>query len=101
MKINEDPRLPIPGTPHFEKSLYQRLYSLFRGIAMQVNGMASGSVSFIDSAATAPPTTGKHYQGDVIRNSAPVVVGGYIVTGWICVESGEPGIWKEMRCQTV
>ncbi|TEA78640.1 hypothetical protein [Allopusillimonas ginsengisoli] len=99
MKISADPRLPIDGG--ISPSLNVRLYELFRSIAASVNGLAEGRIMAVYNAATEPPTTGEHYQGDFIRNREPVDAGGYIVTGWICVESGSPGTWKECRCATV
>jgi hypothetical protein len=41
--------------------------------------------------ASAIPTSGAYLQGDILYNSAPTS-GGY--TGWICVTSGSPGVWK-------
>lgn len=37
------------------------------------------------------PVSGSHGKGDIVYNTNPVV-GGFV--GWICVESGMPGIWK-------
>lgn len=37
------------------------------------------------------PTSGSHGKGDITYNTEPVV-GGY--AGWICIESGAPGVWK-------
>lgn len=41
--------------------------------------------------ANAIPTTGYHYRGEIILNSAPSSNG---KIGWVCVISGEPGTWK-------
>lgn len=38
MRLSDDPRLPIRGGIDYDKTLYQRLYELFRGIAQAVNG---------------------------------------------------------------
>lgn len=99
MKLSTDPRLPQEsGIP---QRLNVRLYDLFRAIAQAVNGLAEGRIVATYNAATAAPTTGEHYQGDYVRNSEPVDAGGYIVMGWVCVDSGTPGTWKECRCATV
>nr|WP_246211688.1 glycoside hydrolase family 55 protein [Phytoactinopolyspora alkaliphila] len=42
-------------------------------------------------AGTAAPTSGTHTRGSTVTNEAPAPGG---VTGWICVESGDPGVWK-------
>lgn len=101
MKLPNDPRLPAPGGPDYAQSLYQRLYTLFRDIAGAVNGIAEGRIASTYNAATAAPTKGEYSQGDFVRNSAPVDAGGYVVIGWVCVQSGNPGSWKEARCQTI
>lgn len=101
MKFPDDPRLPIMGGVDYERSMYQRLYDLFRHVAQQLNGLAEGNIVASYNAASAAPTAGEHYQGDFIRNREPVDLGGYIVMGWVCVASGAPGTWKECRCQTV
>lgn len=41
MKISTDPRLPIYGATDYAKSLYVRLYALFREIAQAINGNAT------------------------------------------------------------
>lgn len=37
------------------------------------------------------PTTGIHYQNEIVYSSKPVQTK---CIGWVCVEEGEPGIWK-------
>jgi len=53
MKLPSDPRLPTFGGPDYAKSLYARLYALFRSIAQAINGNADG----IGKAATAAGTS--------------------------------------------
>jgi len=53
MKLPSDPRLPTFGGPDYAKSLYARLYALFRSIAQAINGNADG----IAEAATAAGTS--------------------------------------------
>lgn len=38
MKLETDPRLPIPGSVDAEQRTYQRLYELFRSMIEQING---------------------------------------------------------------
>ncbi|HEJ7991929.1 MAG: hypothetical protein LKJ78_19435 [Serratia liquefaciens] len=40
---------------------------------------------------SAPPQTGDFSVGDIVDNSEPH---GDVFIGWVCVESGNPGIWK-------
>jgi hypothetical protein len=53
----------------------------------------------------AAPNGGASKQGDFVRFDEPVVETGTngeesILFGWICVESGDPGVWEEMRFVT-
>jgi hypothetical protein len=77
---------------------------LFRDIETQVNRLTEGRISAVHNAYTAAPTTGKHSLGDFVRNSQPAEAGGagsmYVITGWICTVSGEPGTWLECRSLT-
>lgn len=41
--------------------------------------------------ASAAPTTGAHYVGEIVLNSAPASAG-YI--GWVCTVAGTPGTWR-------
>ncbi len=100
MKLDKDPRLPTLGSIDYERSMYSRLYELFRQILTMVGAISDGRAIGFTSMDTAP-TSGAWYQGDQIKNAKPTVQnGGFIVLGWVCVESGEPGVWKEIRCQT-
>jgi len=53
---------------------------------------------------TAAPTSGDWIQGDIILNMSPTELGDagskYVVLGWVCIASGTPGTWVEMRCLT-
>jgi hypothetical protein len=55
-------------------------------------------------AALTPPTGGRFVAGDRVLNKAPAELGGagskYVITGWICTVTGDPGTWKEMRVLT-
>ena len=54
--------------------------------------------------AYAPPTSGTWTQGDKRWNPIPAESGTagskYVTIGWICVASGTPGTWVDMRCLT-
>lgn len=75
-----------------------------REICNQLNALTEGRIASVTNAATSIPTTGTYKQGDFVANSAPsessTVGSKYIVTGWICVVSGEPGTFKEARVLT-
>ena len=77
---------------------------ILRDIEIKVNGLAEGRVTATHNAYTAAPTSGAHVAGDFVRNSAPTVAGGggsqYIIIGWTCTVSGEPGTWVECRTLT-
>ena len=82
-------------------SLLRALAQVLPAFAKQVNAVSEGRLSGSYNALTSSPTTGKYQAGDYIRNSAPSVLGTagaqYVLKGWICVASGEPGTWVEDR----
>lgn len=82
-------------------SLIKALAQIFPRFAMQLNNLSEGRIAGNHNAAEAPPATGLHQAGDYLRNSVPVVLGSaggqYVLKGWICVQSGEPGTWAEDR----
>jgi hypothetical protein len=45
----------------------------------------------LHSKGDEPPVTGTHIVGDIIWNTKPRP-GGYV--GWICIQNGNPGLWK-------
>lgn len=55
------------------------------------NGFALGDRRHL--SGTAAPGTGEHARGEVVFNQNPSA-GGHL--GWICTESGTPGVWKAM-----
>lgn len=103
-QIALDPRLPLPNSPNYEANLRFQLDAILRQNAIQVNSLSSGNIASVINAATTFPTTGKHMQGDFIRNITPTELGTaltkYIIFGWVCVASGEPGTWKQCRFLT-
>ena len=38
------------------------------------------------------PVSGNHVRGEIMWNSLPSPGGSM---GWVCVESGDPGVWRE------
>jgi hypothetical protein len=81
-----------------------KIEDLFRDIAEQINGISEGRQSAYYLSRTSQPTTGKWALGDLVKNSSPselgTVTGKYVISGWVCVTSGEPGTWHEMRVLT-
>lgn len=103
MKLRQKLLLPPPAT-EYENQLNRILYQEIEDITKQVNDITEGRIFADHSAMTAPPTTGTYYKGDTIRNSAPAELGAvgskYVITHFICVESGEPGTWVQPRALT-
>ena len=100
MRLQADPYLRAEALP----ALVRQLDTLYRQIATQVNGVTEGQIAAITNAATAAPTAGDYVQGDQVRNAAPTELGSpgsaYVVLGWVCVDSGNPGTWVEARALT-
>jgi hypothetical protein len=97
MKLHLDTRVPV----EYNRS---RIEVLFRETQTAVNALAEEGISAFYQARTAAPTTGSWVQGDFVRNSAPSEAGSggskYVITGWICTQSGTPGTWLEARILT-
>ncbi|WP_370682264.1 hypothetical protein [Comamonas sp. GB3 AK4-5] len=97
MKLQTDNFRLGSDLPSLAKSLTQ----LLPRIAMQVNNVSEGRLVGSHNAQEVPPAMGLYQAGDYIRNSAPRVLGAdgaqYVLKGWICVTSGEPGAWVEDR----
>lgn len=53
MKLGLDPRLPVPGSPDNERSMYQRLYAIFRLHAQAVNSNADAAEKAQSDAGSA------------------------------------------------
>ena len=83
------------------ESLARSLAQVLPVVAKQVNAISEGRITGHHNAATSAPTTGLYQRGDYLRNSAPAVLGAagsqYIVKGWVCITSGEPGTWVQDR----
>lgn len=98
MKIDENPRFPLP-----QPELVRVLQYLWRQLASQVNGLSTGKVQAITNAYSAAPTAGEFVVGDFVRNSTPVEAGAvtakYVITGWICTDDS-PLTFLECRSLT-
>ena len=72
--------------------------------AVLVNALAEARVAATVNARPMPPVNGGFAHGDFVRNSRPTEQGTagskYVVFGWLCVESGEPGRFVPLRCLT-
>jgi hypothetical protein len=82
----------------------RKLTELFASFGSQLNALSEGEISAVYNARTAPPTTGKHKRGTVLRNSDPTETGTapntYVVYGWLCTVDGEPGTWEALNVPT-
>ncbi|MCA7085850.1 hypothetical protein K7G19_19865 [Cupriavidus sp. DB3] len=99
------PQLPPPPPNNkFDGDLVFKLKQILGLLINQVNNLTEGRISAVQSAMTAPPTTGEYKQGDYIRNSKPAEQGAagsrYVVLGWTCVQDGAPGVWVQNRSLT-
>lgn len=103
MKLRQKILLPSPSN-EYENQLNRILYQEIEDLTKQVNDLTEGRIFADHSAMTAAPTTGTYYKGDKIRNSAPSELGTniprYVILGWVCVDSGTPGTWVEVRAKT-
>ena len=77
---------------------------LFRQIETLLNSLASGNGVARYQAKATIPTTGTYAQDDIVWKTAMVEAGAggskYVVLGWVCVASGTPGTFREMRVLT-
>lgn len=105
MRVRVDNLLPSPqGQGAYLGRLVASLHDWIRSAGRKVNDLADGRISARDSAATAAPTGGEYARGDFITNSEPAELGSagskYVVLGWVCTASGNPGTWLECRALT-
>lgn len=82
----------------------QTLFDIVSAIETQLNQLTEGRIYAKHAASTAAPVVGTWAIGDKIDNSAPSVLGSagsqYVIIGFVCVASGTPGTWVEMRTLT-
>ena len=77
----------------------------FTGIKTRIinNFKATYNISNKVYYSTSKPKNGSFSRGDVVLNTYLAEIGAenkYIIYGWACVETGNPGTWKEMRVYT-
>lgn len=77
---------------------------IFRDVATQLDGISEGKITASHNARTSVPTTSTAKRGDFVRNSEPSELGSggskYVIFGWLCTVSGEPGTWVQCRFLT-
>lgn len=95
MKLNTTPRVGITD-PVLQRELREH--------ATQVNQLSEGRINGAYSALPSAPTTGVFTQGDFVRNTNPSELGSasskYVIHGWLCIVSGEPGTFVQCRYLT-
>ena len=103
-RLLESPLLPKNIASKEMLELQQALIPLLRATAYKVNALAAGRWAAVDEAALAAPTSGPWMQGDEVRNGSRTELGAlgsrFVLMGWVCVASGTPGTWREMRVLT-
>lgn len=104
MRIQTDNLLPAGAEDGFLRRVLASLSKWMREAGSKVNALAEGRISAKEGTATAAPTGGEYTLGDFVTNSAPAELGAvgskYVVLGWVCTASGNPGTWKECRALT-
>lgn len=96
------PQTDLPADAPFERlryALHREIQSLRHTQHLAFEGRVSAHYS-----ALIPPTGGRWIAGDTIRHSAPAELGAagakYCLLGWLCIATGDPGTWVEMRVLT-
>ena len=100
--------MPKLNLEQFVQEKYDRglMTEIMRQIEDAINRLSEGRIYQHHNATTAAPTgdTVAYQLGDVIRNTTPTELGSspnkYIIWGFVCVASGNPGTWREMRVLT-
>jgi hypothetical protein len=89
-------RLNLPASPELARVLLD--------LSKKLDALSGGHIEGTASKGTAAPTTGLWAQGDFYKNTTPTEQGTagskYVVLGWICTVSGEPGTWLQARVLT-
>lgn len=82
------------------------LFSILTQSDAQINALSEGRISANYNAGTAAPTSSlaPNAQGDKVWKTNVTVQGSagvqYVTLGWVCVASGSPGTFVEMRVLT-
>lgn len=95
------------GVPATIAALCSALKRTLDPMVLMINDLSDGKAVAANSASTSAPgatSTTQYAVGDFVKNSAPAELGAsgskYLVTGWMCVTAGTPGVWKECRALT-
>ncbi|MCW3539335.1 hypothetical protein [Burkholderia cenocepacia] len=95
------------GQPANIATLVAALQRALGPIVKQLNALSDGQLAATNNAAAGPPGADSlttYARGDFIRNALPEELGNsgsrYTVRGWVCIEAGKPGQWREERCLT-
>jgi hypothetical protein len=94
----------VSGSQDQAQRITTQLYTFLRNIATQLNALSEGAIASRHAARATVPITGSYRRGDQVADSMPAEAGApgskYVRLGWVCVASGEPGTWLEMRVLT-
>ena len=87
-----------------------QVVDIVRMICNQVNDLSEGRITARYNAHTAAPSGSamSYLKGDMVWDSNPTVTGSvapgvaasYVRLGWVCVASGTPGTFQEVRTLT-
>lgn len=95
---------PFPRLPENYHQFQLKVTDLVTRLNARVNGLSEGLIADTYSASNGPPVSGSWQKGDFIANKAPQELGAtsskYVISGWLCIEGGEPGTWVEQRIST-
>lgn len=100
--------MPKLNLEQFVQSDYDRglMTEMVRQIEDAINRLSSGAIYQNYNATTSAPsgTTVSHSVGDVVKNAIPTELGTagdmYVIWGWVCIASGTPGTFRELRALT-
>lgn len=92
----------VPKVPN--EYNFHSMTDIVRQIETLLNSLAESRIEAKFNARPTVPTTGSFKQGDFVPNSAPTELGAggskYVIEGWVCVSSGEPGTFVQKRFLT-
>lgn len=100
--------MPKLNLEQFVSQEYDRglMTEMVRQLEDSINRLSSGAIYQNYNATTSTPsgTTVAHSVGDVVKNAIPTELGTagnmYVVWGWVCLASGTPGTFRELRALT-
>lgn len=100
--------MPKLNLEQFVQGEYDRgmMTEMVRQIEDAINRLSSGAIYQNYNATSSTPSgvTVSHSVGDFVKNAVPTELGTagsmYIVLGFLCVASGTPGTFREVRALT-